>query len=60
MVRQQNDQRKKDNDLQNTTQKTKDRATWTPLKTSGELMCSGRVGSPCSICGTSRVILVTN
>ena len=27
MVRQHNDQRKKDNDLQNTIQKTKDRAT---------------------------------
>jgi hypothetical protein len=33
MVRQHTDQRKKDNDLQNTIQKTKDRATWTPLKT---------------------------
>jgi len=31
--RQYNDQKKKDNDLQNTTQKTKDRATRTPLKT---------------------------
>ena len=25
--------------------KTKDRVTWTPLKTGGELGCSGRVGS---------------
>ena len=33
------------NDLQNTTQKTKDRATQTPLKIGGELRCSGRVGS---------------
>ena len=31
------------NDLQNTTEKTKDRATRTPLKTGGDLMCSGRV-----------------
>ena len=28
-------------DLQNTTHKTKDRATRTPLKTSGVLMCCG-------------------
>ena len=28
------------NNLQNTTQKTKDRATRTPLKIGGELMCS--------------------
>jgi hypothetical protein len=27
--------KKTNNDLQNTTQKTKDRATWTPLKTGG-------------------------
>ena len=38
-------------DLQNITQKTKDLATWTPLKTRGELMCSGRVRSFCSTCG---------
>ena len=30
------------NDLQNTTQKTKDQATRTPLKAWGELRCSGR------------------
>jgi hypothetical protein len=39
--------RKKDertnNDLQNITHKTKDRATPTPLKTGGERRCSGRV-----------------
>ena len=29
-------------DLQNTTQKTTDRVTWTPLKTGGELWCFGR------------------
>jgi hypothetical protein len=31
------------NDLQNITHKTKDRVTRTPLKTEGELRCSGRV-----------------
>ena len=30
------------NDLQNITHKTKDRVTQTPLKTGGELRCSGR------------------
>ena len=30
------------------TYKTKDRVTWTPLKTGGDLRCSGRVSSPCS------------
>ena len=33
--------------LQNITQKTKDRATQTPLKTGGECSCSGRVSSSC-------------
>ena len=36
-------------DLQNTTQKTKDRATRTPLKTGNEYKCYGRVGSSCSL-----------
>ena len=57
-----NDQMKKDkrtnNDLQNTTHKTKDRVTRTPLKTGGELRCSGRVGSSCFTSGISRVNLV--
>ena len=39
---------KTNNDLQNTTQKTKDCETRDPLKTGSELMCSGRVGSSCS------------
>ena len=60
MVRQHNDQRKKDNDLQNTIQKTKDQATWTPLKTGGELMWNGQVGSPCSICDIRHVSIVTD
>ena len=47
-------------DLQSTTQKTKDRATWNPLKTGGELMRSGRVRSFCSTCCTCHVTFVTN
>jgi len=31
-----------------------------PLKTGGELRCSGRVGNSCSTSGTHRVNLVTN
>jgi len=42
------------------TYKTKDRVTRTPLKTEGELRCSGRVSSSCSTSGTRRVNLVTN
>jgi hypothetical protein len=41
--------------LQNITQKTKDQATWTPLKTGSELGCSGRVDSSCSTCDTCPV-----
>jgi hypothetical protein len=37
------------------TQKTKDRITRAPLKTGGELKCSGRVSSSCSTSGTRRV-----
>jgi hypothetical protein len=46
------------NDLQNITHKTKERVTRTPLKTEGELRCSGRVGSSCSTDVTGRVNLV--
>ena len=42
------------------TYKTKDRVTWNPLKTGGELRCSGRVGSSFSTSGTRHVNLVTN
>ena len=42
------------------TYKTKDRVTRTPLKTGGELRCSGRVNSSSSTSGTRRVNLVTN
>jgi len=36
------------NDLQNIAQKTKDRATRTPLKTVSELRCSATADSPTS------------
>jgi hypothetical protein len=42
------------------TYNTKDRVTRTPLKTGGELRCSGRVSSTCSTSGTRCVNLVTN
>jgi hypothetical protein len=50
------------NDLQSIAQKTKDRATRTPLETGGELICSGRVNrsSSCSTSGTRLVTQVTN
>jgi hypothetical protein len=51
------------NDKQRSTKhtyKTKDRVTWTPLKTGGELWCSWRVSSSCSTSDTRRVNLVTN
>jgi hypothetical protein len=48
MVKRKKDQRPS-NDLQNTTQKTKDRATRATLKSGGELRCSGRVSSSCSV-----------
>ena len=63
-VRQHNGQKKKvQKDKQRSTKhthKTKDRVTWIPLKTGGELRCSGRVGSSCSTGGTRRDNLVTN
>ena len=37
------------------TQKTKDRTTWTPLKTKGELRCFGRVSSSCSTSDTRQI-----
>jgi hypothetical protein len=53
--------RKKDkmtkNDLQNSTEKIKDRVTRTPQKTGGKLRCSGKVSSSCSTSGTRRVTL---
>jgi len=40
-------------DLQNTTQKTKDRVTRTPIKTGGKLRCSGRVAVPAPLVALS-------
>jgi hypothetical protein len=42
------------------TYKSKDRVTRTPLKTGGEIRCSGRVNSSCSTSGNRRVNVVTN
>jgi hypothetical protein len=42
------------------TYQTKDRVTRTPLKTAGELRCSGRVSSSCSTSDIRRVNLVTH
>ena len=47
------------NDLQNTAQKTEDRVARTPQNIDYELRCSGRVRSSCSTFGT-LVTLVTN
>ena len=41
-------------------QKTKDQATRTPLKTGGELMCSGMVSSFCFTTGTCHATLGKN
>ena len=57
--RQHNSQKKND-DLQNITHKTKDRVTCTPLKTGGEIRCSGRVISSCTTSGIRCVTLVRN
>jgi hypothetical protein len=58
------DKRKKDkrinSNLQNNTQRTKDWATRTPLKTESEIRCSGRARSSSSTSGTRHVTLVTN
>jgi hypothetical protein len=42
----------------NTTQKTKDWATRTPLSIWGELICSGKVSCYCSTSGTRRAYIV--
>ena len=59
MAKRQSVCKRTNNDLQNIHIKL-DRVTRTPLKTEGELGCSGRVSSSCSISGTRRVDLVTN
>jgi hypothetical protein len=48
------------NELQNVHIKLKYRVTRTPLKTGGELMCSGRLSSSCSTSDIHRVNLVAN
>jgi hypothetical protein len=48
---------KTNNDLQNTSQKTKDWATQTPLKTRDEHMCSVRLSSSCSTSGIVLLLL---
>ena len=57
-----NGQAKKDrwtnNDLQNITTKTKDRAIQTPLKPGLNFCYPRKVGNSCSTCDTSRVTLV--
>jgi len=59
--RQHNDQKKEDkrtnNDLQNITHITKDRATRTQQKIGGELRCSGRVDISCSSSDIRRATL---
>jgi hypothetical protein len=47
--------KRENNDLQNTKQRTKDRATGTPLQFAGEFMCSGRESGSCSTSVTRRV-----
>ena len=48
------------NNLQNTTQKSKALATQIPLKTGDEHSCFGRVRISCSTSDTRRVTLVSN
>ena len=55
-----NKDKKTNRDLQNTTQKSKDRATQTPLKTDGELMCSWSVSTSGSTSDTRRVTAKRN
>ena len=54
------EQKYKQRSTKHTWHKTKDRVTWTPLKTGGEFRCSGKVGISCSTNSTRRVNLVTN
>ena len=50
---QKNKDKRTSNDLQNTTQKTRDRVTQFPLKSEYQLKYSGRISSSCSTSGTS-------
>ena len=61
--RQHNGQKKVRKDKQRSAKhryKTKNRVTRTPLKTGGELRCSGRVSSSSSTSDTRRDNLITN
>jgi len=51
---------KRKKDKQRSTEKTKDRATKTLLKTEDELKCSGKVSKSSSTRDIYRVTLVTN
>jgi len=53
-------EKRTNNDLQNTTQKTEYREIWTPLRTGDEHRCSGRISSSYSTSGTHRISLVTD
>jgi hypothetical protein len=50
--------KKKRKKVQNTTQKIKDRAIRTSLKSGDELRCSGRVSNSCSTCDNSSVTVI--
>ena len=52
--------KEKGQNLQNTTQKTKDRATRTPLNTWDELRFSGKVAVPAPTSDIRRVTLATH
>ena len=51
-------EKRTNNDVQNTTQKIKDRAIRTSLKSGDELRCSGRVSNSCSTCDNSSVTVI--
>ena len=48
------------NNVETTTQRTKDQATRNPLKHEGELGCSERVSSSCSTCSTYGLVFETS
>ena len=48
------------NDIQNTTQKTKDRVRRNPLQTRVELKCPRRAGSSCSTSGIRHFTIDSN
>jgi hypothetical protein len=61
MQRQKEKGQRSNTNLQNITQKTKNKAKRTPLNTRGELRCSGgKAFPPPHTCGTCRDTLVTN